>query len=229
VILAIDTSTYEASVAICRGEQPLAEISWRSDGRHSRRAMPAIRQVLALAATAPGDLSTIAAAIGPGSFNGLRAGLSIAKGMALALDVPLVGISTLDVIGFQAVTPHRGVLAAVPAGRGEVCCARFRLEGSDLKRASEYARLKAGAALGLLQVGDHIAGPGRGLVVDAAREAGIEVAVEPAFRDLRRASYLAELARRFMDAGGKSQINDVEPLYLRRSSAEERRSSAVQE
>jgi tRNA threonylcarbamoyl adenosine modification protein YeaZ len=177
----------------------------------------------------PKDLSAIAAAIGPGSFNGIRVGLSIAKGIALALEVPLVGIGTLDVIAYQAAGARQRVWATVPAGRGEVCCARFQLVGAGLERQTDYLRLDAGDAADLVRPGDVICGPGRTILVDAIGYLPQDVCFYPAVRDLRRAAFLAELARQYLDAGGETQIDDVEPLYLRRPAAEERRAAAAQE
>jgi tRNA threonylcarbamoyladenosine biosynthesis protein TsaB len=229
MILALDTSTDQASVALCIGSQPVAEVSWRAANHHSRHVMDVIRHALGLTGASAANLTALAVAIGPGSFNGLRVGLSIAKGMALARDLPLVGVSTLDVIASQSATAGRAVFATVPAGRGEVACARYRAHGGELMRETEYLRARLAEAVGLLREGDVVAGPGRCMVAEAARQAGADVAVESAARDLSRASFLAELARRYMDAGGGTQIDDVEPLYLRRPSAEEKRLSAAQE
>jgi tRNA threonylcarbamoyladenosine biosynthesis protein TsaB len=229
MILALDTSTDDASVAISRDGQPQAEVSWLAGGHHSRCLMAVLRQAMTLGGAAPADFTAVAVAIGPGSFNGIRVGLSSAKGLALALAIPLVGISTLDVIAFQVAEPDRGVLATVPAGRGEICCARYQLQGTDLLRNTDYVRLEPGAALDLLKEGDIVAGPGSEATVGALSGAAARFTVVHPARSFRRSSFLAELARRYFDAGGENQVDDVEPLYLRRPSAEERRSSAGRE
>ena len=229
VILAIDTSTVEASASLLRDDLPVAETSWLAVGNHSHYVDMVIRQLMSIAGIGPKDLSAIAVATGPGSFNGIRVGLSLAKGMTLALEIPLVGISTLDVIGFQAVGTGRPVLATVPAGRGEVCCARYKLVAAELERDTDYLRLDAGQAADLTLPGDVICGPGQSMLTEVARYLPPGVCFYSAVRDLRRASFLAELARRRIDTGGETQTDDVEPLYLRRPAAEEKRVSAAQE
>jgi tRNA threonylcarbamoyl adenosine modification protein YeaZ len=229
VILAIDTSTDQASVSLSRDNHPVSEISWQAAGNHSRHIFPVITHLMSVSGVDAKDFSAIAAAIGPGSFNGIRVGLSFAKGVALALRVPLVGIGTLDIIAYQAAGARKPVWATVPAGREEVCCARFQLIGAGLERQTAYLRLDAGDAADLVRPGDVICGPGRTILADASRHLLQDVCLYPAVRDLKRASFLAELARQYLDAGGETQIDDVEPLYLRRPAAEERRAAAAQE
>lgn len=229
MILAIDTSTDTASVAVLGDQEPLSEITWASRGTHSRRIIQLTSEALSLAGIVPSELSAIAVAIGPGSFNGLRVGLSAAKGMAMALSIPLVGISTLDVIGFQAAAAGRRVVATVPAGRHEICISVFTTVDDALKRETDYLRLGTEEAANLCSAGDIIAGPGREALAESLALRGCPVTVQTPVRDSRRGSYLAELGRRYVDAGGESQMEDIVPLYLRRSAAEEKRAAEAQE
>src|SRR5438874_8863714 len=98
-ILAIDTSGMTASVALYR-DQVLAETAWQSGRSHSAQLLPAIDYTLQLARADKRDLSAVAVAAGPGSYSGLRVGISTAMALALALNVDVVQVPTLDVMAW---------------------------------------------------------------------------------------------------------------------------------
>src|SRR5262245_39093573 len=94
VLLALDTSTGQAGLAIDDGTV-LAEQVWQAGRDHGRFLMPAVQETMARLGRRPADLTAVAAARGPGSFTGLRVGLAVARGLAVALEVPLYGIPSL--------------------------------------------------------------------------------------------------------------------------------------
>ncbi|HAS05037.1 MAG TPA: tRNA (adenosine(37)-N6)-threonylcarbamoyltransferase complex dimerization subunit type 1 TsaB, partial [Dehalococcoidia bacterium] len=93
--LAIDTSTDTAGIAIADEFNILAELTWSCGRNHSVELMPRMTKLLEDAGVKFEDIKGVVVAIGPGSFNGLRVGVSTAKGIAFSLDVPIVGIGTL--------------------------------------------------------------------------------------------------------------------------------------
>ena len=105
MLLAIDTATRYASIALYDDAGIVAEQSWRSENNHSVEVMPAIERLLSLQQLSPEDLTALAVAQGPGSFTGLRIGMSIAKGFCLALDIPIIAIPTLDSVVYAAGDP----------------------------------------------------------------------------------------------------------------------------
>jgi tRNA threonylcarbamoyladenosine biosynthesis protein TsaB len=225
MILAIDTSTDVAGVALAAPESVLGEIVWTGRASHSSLLAPSIQRLLSANGVPVSGLESIAVASGPGSFSGLRVGISAAKGLALALDIPLVGVGTLDVIAWQAsaLSPH--VLAALPAGRGQVYAARYAGRGSGWScvagpRIQSIQSASAGLGDSLL------AGDAAGVVAAAVREAGSSPQVAPATWNLRRPGFLAELGGLYFRSGGPDQRDRLEPLYLRRSAAEEKRAAA---
>ena len=123
-MLAIDTATRYAGLALYDGDRILSEASWLSNNNHSVELMPALVRMLDQQALSAPDLAAVAVAIGPGSFTGLRIGLSVAKGLAQALKIPILGVPTLDIVAFQhsEQRPVRGLLStpqrALAAGRG---------------------------------------------------------------------------------------------------------------
>tara|TARA_B100001123_G_scaffold121342_1_gene141224 strand:+ start:622 stop:1311 length:690 start_codon:yes stop_codon:yes gene_type:complete len=126
MLLAIDTSTRNAGLALINEEsQVIRSVNWRSQRNHSVETVPAIEQLLDNQGISKDSLKGIAVARGPGNFSSLRVGISIAKGLAWSLDVPLVSATTLEVEAWPYLRLGPVVCALIDAGRGEVSCASF--------------------------------------------------------------------------------------------------------
>ena len=138
MLLALDTATRLASIALYDGQQLLSEATWHSAQRHTVELMPRVVQMLEQAELTPQSLSAVAVTLGPGSFTGLRVALSVAKGLAVAHDLALLGVPTLDVVAY----PHRWqplpVCALVQAGRRRVCWALYGWEERLWQPNGEY-------------------------------------------------------------------------------------------
>ena len=132
MLLAIDTSTRFAGVALADVGQVVACRAWRSRTNHSAELMPAAAQMLKDHETPAAALSGIAVALGPGGFSALRVGLSVAKGLAATCSLPLVGVGTLELEAFPYLGSGMPVCAMVEAGRGEVAAAVFGPEEADV-------------------------------------------------------------------------------------------------
>lgn len=125
MVLAIDTSSAWAGVALHGPEGPEGSLSWRAERSHTVQLMPWVDRLLATRNATPRDLAGIAVATGPGSFTGVRVGLSAAKGAAMALGIPLVGVPTL----FFTAWPHRhrgsAIRAVITLGRDRLGVAAY--------------------------------------------------------------------------------------------------------
>ena len=119
MLLAIDTSTRRASVALFDGTHVVAGRSWWSVVNHSAELMPAVVQVLQSRDVSPRALDAVAVALGPGGFSALRTGLSAAKGMALASRKPIIGVNSLELEAHPFRAAGTVVCALLEAGRGE--------------------------------------------------------------------------------------------------------------
>lgn len=242
MILAIDTSTEQASIALLEGETVRSEWSWTARRNHSRQLTPAIETVLDMEEVHLAQLTAIVVASGPGSFSGVRVGISHGKGLAMALAIPLVGISTLDAIAFQASISGGHVWAAIPAGRGQLYLAHYAGNPDSWTRLSEYLLVSTEEAASLLSSSHSLAGPGAELLsrtspqareADATSKASEDLRAQgtkltaPLWLALRRAGFLAELGRRYLASGGNDQLDSLEPLYLRQSAAEEKRAATL--
>lgn len=228
-ILAIDTSTDHAGVALMRAGEVTYECSWQARGNHSRQLPSVLREMFRLQELSPPDVSAVVVASGPGSFSGVRVGISQAKGLALALELPLVGISTLDVIAFQTSAWSEDVWAITSAGRQHVNLARYGGRDEQWRRVSEYAVVTLAEAVELVRTGQLLAGDGAPAVAREAALQGHQLRLPPPPWRLRRTGFLAELGRRYLDAGGRDELDHLEPLYLRASAAEEKLAAHRQE
>ncbi len=134
LLLALDTSTRQASVALCTEQTLLAEYTWQVGNNHSVELLERIQRLFAECDTPMQTLEAIAVATGPGSFNGLRVALTTAKSLAFALHKPLVGISTLDIIAAAHREWPGPICAILEAGRSELyaACYTFEQTASDL-------------------------------------------------------------------------------------------------
>ncbi len=124
-LLALDTSTEAGSAALCLNGQ-LLERSELAPRRHGERILPMIDALLAEAGIGKRQLDAIAVGRGPGSFTGVRLGVSLAQGMALGLDLPVVAVSSLAALALEAPNDNATILAAIDARMGEVYMATFR-------------------------------------------------------------------------------------------------------
>jgi tRNA threonylcarbamoyladenosine biosynthesis protein TsaB len=187
LILAFDTATDVATSALVEDGEVL--------GERTSRAVTLLEDVDALlrqAGARTGDIQGLAVGTGPGSFTGLRVGLATARGLALALGVPVAGVSTLDALAAGA----PGALPVIDARRGEV----FVLQGEPRVLAPGDLDVEAGTVC----VGD---GAVRYRSVLAAK--GAEIPPDGDDRHIPRARFHAQLARDF----GPAEL--VEPMYLR--------------
>ncbi len=140
-VLAIETATTVCAAAVVSGGRILAEASLREKYVHAEKLMTLIDGVLRQAAITLGQLDGIAVSIGPGSFTGLRIGLSVAKGLAFASGKPLVAVSTLQALAQRAideglVEEYVSILAALDARRNEVYCQWFKDIAGDANAVS---------------------------------------------------------------------------------------------
>ncbi len=223
LILAIDTSTEQAGLALAEGGAPRAEWTWTAAGNHSQHLDTLLRSMLMVEGIEARAIDAIVAASGPGSFSGLRVGVSFAKGLALALGIPLVGISTLDLVAFCGLRNGSDVLATIPAGREQLYAGQYRGDEQHLERTREYAILSPSEAAALVNSHTILAGPGAPAVAEELVRQGRPARLESAVWRLRRPGLLAELGSRQLVNGVEDQLHTLEPLYLRRSAAEEKR------
>ena len=151
VIAAWDTCTTRGALAVARGGRVLAHEYFEAVKGHTGWLMPQLDQAVRSLGMAPGDIELIAAGVGPGTFTGVKVGISTAKAVALALGVPLAAMPTLDVLARQAPEGARGVIAAVDARRGQLYAAVYRCDAGEFERLTDYLCLEPGGLLEVLK------------------------------------------------------------------------------
>ncbi|MGU3473393.1 tRNA (adenosine(37)-N6)-threonylcarbamoyltransferase complex dimerization subunit type 1 TsaB [Paenibacillus sp. D51F] len=119
LVLALDTATAVLAAALTRGDEVLASVQSPAERNHSAHVVPAVQKLLADAGISPGQLDGIAAGIGPGSYTGVRIAASVAKTLAWAWKLPIVGVSTLEAMAVGAWREHAGQSSEAVASHGE--------------------------------------------------------------------------------------------------------------
>ena len=220
-VLALETSTLAGGVALVDGERLVAEYVLDVSVTHSERLMAAVDRVLADARWAPRDLEGLAVSIGPGSFTGLRIGVSTAKGLASALGVPIAAVPTLDAMAAALPWAALAVCPVLEARRGEVYASLYRHDGDGLRREWEYLALPPEELAARLTEPTLLIGDGAaGITSPHARR-------PPPPRRVPSPACVAVLGRERLRLGDSVGAAELTPLYLRPSQAELRHRAAT--
>lgn len=214
MLLALDTSTQTIGMALFDGAQIVGESTWKTQNHHSVEVAPAIREQLDRCGLKAIDVQAIGVALGPGSFTSLRIGLSVAKGMALALRIPLVGVPTLDILAAAQPKSEYPLAVLLQAGRGRVAVGWYKwgkhsweAQGSPKNQTvEELSELIESPTL----VCGEMSAQERQLL---ARKRKNVVLSSPA-ASLRRPSFLAEIAWRRWKTGKLDDVISLAPIYL---------------
>jgi tRNA threonylcarbamoyladenosine biosynthesis protein TsaB len=204
MLLAIDTATTMSGLALFDGTVR-AEVMWDAGREHGAQLLPQLALLCEHVRCRPADLTAVAVALGPGSWSGLRVGLATAKGLALALDIPLLGVSTLAALR-QPWRDHGATLALVRLGRD-----RFGVAEDDAPpRNVTLAELGVGCTGARWVLGD---------CDDAVRAVlatrpGLAPRYPGPLGQLRRAAATAELAWLRHQRGEADDRATLEPIYL---------------
>lgn len=210
--LAIDTASDLASIAITEAGRLLAEYTWQAQRQHSRELLPAIDALLHRLGITKQVLQAIFVSIGPGSYAGIRVGLSVAKGLAFALNTPIVGVGRLETEAYQHAAFPGPICAVHRAGRKEIAWAVYlMLDGAwqevtppRLSRIETFLNDAPPAALYCGEIDQ---------IIDTLRSAGRRHTSPAA--SARRAGFLAELGWCRLEAGRTDDVHAIAPLYLR--------------
>jgi len=222
LILGIETATVQAGCAIGGHEGVLASAHSAKGKRHAENLTPAIDFICQQAQIELSEIGLVAVDIGPGLFTGLRVGVATAKAVAFALRVPMIGVSSLDLLAFPVRFSPRLIVASIDARRNELYYAFYRQVPGGVQRISEAAVGTADdLASELLAIGEEVL-----LVGDGAHRyreafdglAKVEI-VDPG-NSYPSAASLVQLAHARALREDFQQIDSIKPVYLRRPDAE---------
>ncbi len=220
-LLAIDTATQFISIALHDGQQMLAEQTWISENHHTVELAPAVRSLLMNAHLTPAELSGLAVSIGPGSYTGLRIGVALAKGIAAAQKIPLVGVSTLDILAAEQPQTPGALILVLQAGRGRVVTARYHWRKGQWKQRGAPENMDWDTLIasidGPATLSGEISPEGRA-AIEAAQAASVPITLASPVLRLRRAGFLAEEAwarLRKSDDKNPYPAAAVAPIYVK--------------
>jgi tRNA threonylcarbamoyladenosine biosynthesis protein TsaB len=231
LILAFETSAKSCSAAIHDGQKLLAESYQNSGLTHSQTLMVMAEDLLKVCGKSAADVTHLAAAAGPGSFTGIRIGVSAAKGFAWGAEKPVYGVSTLESMALGLGVWSGYICCCMDARRNQVYNAIFLAENGELKRISED---RAIALSDLKEELAHLDGPiwlvgdGAALAHKTLSQDIPELILPPEHRMHQRAGGVALAALAAMERGENADGAALQPNYLRLSQAERERMEKLQ-
>jgi tRNA threonylcarbamoyl adenosine modification protein YeaZ len=213
--LAIDTSTDWAGIALSREGTVISELTWRPGKNHTTELFPNLDNMLEAAGADIKSISAVFVAKGPGSYNGLRAGISAAKGLAFSLSIPLIAVSTLEIEAYPFAFAGLPVCPMHDAGRGEIAAALYDPVGG-WRCAKEDHLTTVEKLCESTPEKTVFCGEIPPSSVDVLQSTLGEKAVIPGFEErLRRPSFLVRLAWQRLKAGYCDNLATLQPVYLR--------------
>ena len=213
--VAIDTSTDIAGLALVQDGKVLAELTWRAGQNHTVELLPNLCYLLSETGLSVQSAGCIVVAIGPGSYNGLRAGISAAKGLALGLGIPIVGISTLEAAAYQHAGTGLPVCAILNAGRGEIAAAIYQMKREWQQLVAEHTTTVEGLISRITIRTVFCGEPGPSIAAQLKKELKRKAILPSPAACVRRAGFLAELGLKRFSAGDYDDAATLQPLYFR--------------
>ncbi len=212
-ILAIDTSTDTCSVAVLKDGEVLIETSQKVKAGHSGTILKLIDNVLNDSGIRKKDINLIAAGLGPGSFTGIRIGISTARGLAAAVKCEIRGVSTLDAVAANVPESDIHIMPVLDARKGEIFCALY---DKNRLRLSPQVNIEPAQVKGMITEPALFAGNAVGLYDEVFRKC-LGSLYQAADRDLwyPKASVIGRLA-----LNSATAVNDINPVYVRASDAD---------
>ena len=214
--IAIDTSTDTASLALVQDGEVLAELTWRCGQNHTTQLLPNLSHLLNQTKLSLQSANCIIVARGPGSYNGLRVGISTAKGLAFSLGIPIIGISTMEMEAYQHAEMGLPVCPIFNAGRGEIATAIYQKKGDTWHQLTAEHITTVDVLCSQLTTETIFCGEFVPFIAARLKEQLEQRAIIlPPAAGLRRAAFLAELGLKRLNAGDYDNPVTLQPLYLR--------------
>ena len=223
-ILALESTAVAGSAALVEDEKVLGEFYCNTALTHSQTLMPMVEQLLACTRTALEDVDLFAVTAGPGSFTGVRIGVSSVKGMAMALEKPCCAVSTLEAMACGASMVEGLVCALMDARCGQVYTALFRVSGGRVERLTKDSAVSAAEAAAACAAwpGEklYLAGDGAALCAPLPEFRALDAVLLPEPVRYQRASGAARAALAMAGRGEVLSADRLAPIYLRVPQAE---------
>lgn len=223
-LLAIDASGVAGSVAYIKDGKLAGEYYFCDKLTHSQTIMPMLEHMKSLISINMDEIDVVAVTSGPGSFTGLRIGVTAAKALALALNVPIVGVPTLDVIAQAMYFTEYYICPIMDARRNQVYTALYKWNEEKLERLTEHRAIDMTEYLeSLKKYEGKVIFLGDGVTAYKQRieeTLGNRAVFAPSFCNLQHASVLGAMAEELYKEGKAEDASTFVPMYLRKSQAE---------
>ncbi len=221
IILAIHSSSPRLGIAVARDGEILAEEILPPGREHLENIALAVQRVIAQSDMRLNALDGLGVVVGPGSFSGIRVGMSFVKGLALALKKPVAGISSLEILARQVLEDGECGAAVIDARRGQVYVSVYRrldgrliaLDEPSLILANEFYLYAQEFSHPLVLCGEPVVES-----LDETRTVGTRVVTSPPSPGV-----CAQIAWERLKTGTSENLHQLSPVYIRRSDAEEKR------
>jgi tRNA threonylcarbamoyladenosine biosynthesis protein TsaB len=217
LILAFDTCTLRGTLAVGTAGRPLSETYFETEKGHAGWLMPRIDSMLRDLDMGPADVDVVAVGIGPGTFTGVKVGVSTAKSIALGLDVPLVGISTLDILA-AGTSDESLTLSVLDAKQGRLYAAVYGSDPGRPRPLTDYICMEpagiADVALTVIDGPVSVAGETPDVLIEALEAVGITAGKAAGRYPLARD--MLPLCERMISEGRAGTAVSVTPMYLRK-------------
>lgn len=221
IVLGIDTSGYSNAVGVVDGGRVLADRAYDARTDSLEQIVANIDAVLKEAGLTISEVAGIGVGLGPGSWTGIRVGVTVGKILAFSLGKPVAGVSTLEALAYQAKDAGRRICAVVGAGTGNNVYAAFYVATHDgLDTTGEHFYGDANELLSFIGGPYVLAGKGAESYLKSFHEVtGRSIAQAKAYEAEPRGAVIAELAEEYLRNGEGDDVLSLTPLYLKESSA----------
>ena len=220
IVMGIDSSTQVNTIALLQGGQLLCEAVLNTRKNHSQRLMPMIDTLLKEAELGIENVDGVAVSLGPGSFTGLRIGMATGKALAWSLSKPLVGISSLDGIAFNAQGVTGTICPILNARRNQVYTAIYKMNKGELEKTSDYMAVEPMELIKQLQNHEQVTLLGDGIeefISIFTESLGDRLVIPSSANRLPRASHIAYLGWKRLLKGEEDDVINLAPLYIRKA------------
>jgi tRNA threonylcarbamoyl adenosine modification protein YeaZ len=213
--LAIDTSSSTASIALSREGEVLASLTWQTPQNHTMELLPNLVCLLQRINLELDSIEAIIVAKGPGSFNGLRVGISTAKGLASALNIPLLGVNTLETEAYPFAFTRLPLRPIHKAGREEIATALYRQKDNEWRCLEAENLTTVKALCRQIKQKTLFCGELPPEIISEIQQNLGKRAIISQINSLPRASSLVILGWRKLNRGEQDDPVTLQPLYLR--------------
>ncbi len=214
MLLAVDTSTAHIGIALYDGSQVLAESVWIGRQHHTTQLAPVLAGLLSRTGVSMDMVSALGVALGPGSFTSLRVGLALVKGIALARKLPVIGISTMDVIAVAQPLSKIPLDVVLQAGRGKLALGLYKSSKTGWQAQGPARVVTVDALADEIESPTIIAGELSAEERQRLARKKVNIKLASPAQCVRRPAVLAELAWARWQAGEVDDAASLAPVYL---------------